>query len=164
MFTDNDKHVRHKWRKKITLTIGWAIALGVIGALAYFAITTPRIPTSEFESTTGLHYHAHLVIIVNGKEQTLPAGLGLTGPVESPIHVHESDNIIHMEFNGSVKKDNLRLEKFFALWGKEWTATSFMGMLLSDGHMLTMKVNGVSSTEYGHLQMRDKQEIEISYK
>ena len=93
----------------------------------------------------------------------VPANIGLAGAVHNPIHTHETDNIIHLEFEGKVKKSDTNLGKFFDLWGKEWTATSFMGLPIDATHTLTMKVDGAPSTEYGNLLMKDKQEIELIY-
>lgn len=142
--------------------IGWLIGLGVFGWVVYWAVTAPRIPATEYEATNGLHYHPHLVISANGEQMTIPANIGLIGG-HNPMHTHDADNVIHLEFTGRVKKDDLRLGKFFDLWGKEWTEGTFMGMPMG-GHMLTMKVNGATSTEYRQLLMQDKQEIELIYR
>ena len=112
-----------------------------------------------------LHYHAHLVVTVNGVEQTLPKGLGLTDrPVESPIHIHENDNIVHMEFEGPANQNDFRLGKVFELWGKDFSSTTLMGNKAGEGHTIVMKVNGVVSNEYELYSMHDKDEISIEYK
>jgi len=164
MAKHDNKDVHREKRKKMKLSIGWTITLVIAAVIVYFVVTAPRAPASEFESTTGLHYHSHLIIIIDGEEQTLPSGLGLSGPTESPLHIHEADNIVHMEFTTAVKKEEIRLQRLFDLWNKEWTATSFMGFPLDGNHTLTMKVNGTPSTEYGSLLMQDKQEITLEYK
>jgi len=160
----HDHAAHHARRKKIKMTVGWAVGLGVVGAIMYVLVTAPRVPASEYVSTTGLHYHPHLSITVNGEKVVIPNNVGL-GVTHNPIHTHdEGDGVIHLEFEGKVKKEDTQLGDFFTVWGKEWTATSFMGLPIDDNHTLTMKVNGTPSTEYGNLLMQDKQEITLDYK
>lgn len=146
------------------MATGWVLGLCFLGGVVYLVVTAPRIPASEFESMTGIHYHPRLVIKVNGKNVIIPNDVGL-GVNESPIHTHEEgDGTLHLEFGGKVKKEDIRLEKFFVVWGKEWTTQSFMGLPLDGGHMLTMTVNGVASIEHADYVMHDKDLIELDYR
>ena len=164
MSKENDNNARREWRRKIKTFIGWAIGIGIVGWIAYLVVTAERLPPSEFEATTGIHYHPRLVIKQNGENLIIPNNIGL-GVTHNPIHTHEDgDGTIHLEFEGKVRRDDIQLGKFFTVWGKEWTATSFMGMPLGDGHTLTMTVNGVSSVEYGSYVMHDKDLIELDYR
>ncbi len=166
---DSIRREAHRTRQKIKLAALWSVIVAAVLFVAYVAVTAPKVSAGEYVSTVGLHYHAHLVVTVNGIEQTLPKGLGLTDrPVESPLHIHEADNSVHMEFEGpanqKVKKDDIRLGKVFDLWGKDFSSTTLMGNKVGDGHTLVMKVNGVVSNEYEHYQMHDKDEITVDYK
>lgn len=159
----------HRSRQKIRVAAWWSVGIAVMLFVVYLAVTAPRVANGEFESMVGLHYHAHLVVTVNGVEQTLPKGLGLTDrPVESSLHVHEADNIVHMEFEGpanqKVKKDDIRLGRVFDLWGKDFSSTTLMGYKTDASHTIVMKVNGAISNEYEHYQMHDKDEITIEYR
>jgi hypothetical protein len=148
--------------KSIKKNLWLAILLGIVASVIYFVVTAPRIATTEFESTIGLHYHPHITITVNGENVPVPKNIGIS-TVHNPIHTHEDDNIIHLEFEGAVKKSDIVLGKFFDIWGQEWTATSFMGYPIDATHTLTMNVDGVENTEYRNLLMKDKQEIELIY-
>ncbi len=166
---DSIRREAHRTRQKIKLAALWSVCTLVVLFIIYLAVTAPKVADGEYVSTIGLHYHAHLVVTVNGVEQTLPKGLGMTDrPVESPIHIHEADNSVHMEFEGpanqKVKKDDIRLGRVFDLWGKDFSSTTLMGNKVGVGHTIVMKVNGVVSSEYEHYQMHDKDEITIDYK
>ncbi len=155
-------------KKKIKHRAWWALGVGIIGTIVWLAVTAPRVSALEYESTTGVHYHTHLMIKINGEEIPIPKNIGaVAGAGFNPIHTHETDNIIHMEFEDAthqrVKKDDIRLGKFFDVWGKDFSSMSLMGNKVESGHTLTMKVNGVVSTEYEHYLMRDKDQIELIY-
>ena len=166
---DSIRREAHRSRQKVKVAAWWTIGIGVVLFVIYLAVTAPKVADGEYVSTVGLHYHAHVVVTVNGVEQTLPKGLGMTDrPVESPLHIHEADNSVHMEFEGpanqKVKKDDIRLGRVFDLWGKDFSSTTLMGNKVVDGHTIVMKVNGVVSSEYEHYQMHDKDEITIEFK
>ena len=163
MSKDSEKDARRELRKKIKGFVGWAIGIGVVGGIIYLAVTAERLPESEVVSSVGVHYHPRLSIKVNGEPITIPNNVGI-GAVHNPIHTHEEgDGTLHLEFEGTVRKEDTRLQKFFIVWNKEWTATSFMGMPLGEGHTLTMKVDGAPSTEYGTHVMKDGELIELDY-
>lgn len=158
----NTTHKEHGARKKRKFPIGWIAVVLIITGIIYLAASAPKIPSGEYVAMDGLHAHAHLSIVINGAPVTLPPGLGLS-PVENPIHVHENDDIIHMEFAGKVKKDDLRLKNFFNVWGKDFSQYSILGNKAGNGHTIVMKVNGATSTEYENYVMHDKDSIEITY-
>jgi len=150
--------------KKYTESIVWSVVGAVAIVLIYFAVTAPRVGGADVVSDAGIHYHPILSITINDIPQTIENGVGL-GAVHKPIHTHdEGDGTLHLEFEGLVKKTDTKLGIFFDIWGKEWTATSFMGNPIDDTHTLVMKVDGVVSTEYRDLLMKDKQKIELIYK
>ncbi len=166
---DKGKHnnqTKHS-KKRIKHAAWWALGIGIIGTIVYLAVTAPKVDAGEYESMAGIHYHAHLTITVNGEDVPLPAQIGAIATGFNPLHTHADDNIIHMEFedatNQKVKKDDIRLGKFFDVWNKDWTASSFMGNPIDDSHTLVMKVNGLVSAEYRHYLMRDKDQIELTY-
>lgn len=159
----NDKGTERGTRKKVKRVIGWVVGLGIVGGLLLVVVTAPRVSTGELESKAGLHYHPRLSIFVNGEKVAIPNNIGI-GATHNPIHTHdEGDGTIHLEFDGVVKKDDIRLKKFFQVWDKEWTDTSFMGLPIGEGHTLTMTVNGTPLTEYGNYLMHDKDDIRLVY-
>ena len=105
-------------------------------------------------SRSGLHWHPELAIFVKGGEkQEIPANLGI-GTVHNPMHTHDSSGVIHLEFQGVVRKDNLKLGRFFEVWGKD-----FMEL----GVTVKMTVNGEEDTELQNYIMKDGDKIELRY-
>lgn len=125
----------------------------IIGLVGYNA-TRPPIPESEIISGKGLHWHPELVIFVKGVKQEMPANLGVGASFMAPVHTHEPDGVIHLEFNGLVQKKDIALNQFFKSWGKD---------MRSFGTNLKMTVNGKENTEYENYIMQDKDKIEIQY-
>lgn len=107
-------------------------------------------------SRNGLHWHSELTVYVKGVKQEIPLNLGI-GAVHMPMHTHSEDasqGIIHLEFQGLVKKSDVTLGKFFQTWGKD---------MRSLGTNVKMTVNGKDSTEYENYVLRDKDKIELRY-
>lgn len=92
-------------------------------------------------------------IYVKGVKQEIPAGIGLSG-IEIGMHTHGKDNIIHMEYSGLVRKEDLTIAKFFKNWGKDFN---------SFGSSVKMTVNGKENTELQNYIMQDKDKIELRY-
>ncbi len=133
----------------------------VFGAI-FWLMSLPKVADSEFVSKSGLHWHAELRIKINGSEIAIPAGIGL-GAVHNPIHIHDTDNIVHMEFEGAVRKEDLALKNFFKVWGKDFSRESILGNKTGDGGTVKMLVNGKDNTEFENYLMQDGDKIEIVY-
>ncbi len=137
----------------------WAVLIFValsIGGLVWFGATRPPVPESEVVSLNGLHWHPELAIYVKGEKQEIPANIGI-GAVHQPIHTHAEDSdkgILHLEFSGLVRKQDLRLGQFFINWGKE---------IRSFGTNMKMTVNGEGNTEYDNYVMRERDKIELHF-
>ena len=109
--------IEHRNEQKRTMKRVIKIALivviigGSIGVSVWYLATRPPIPEGEILSRSGLHWHPELAIFVKGEKQEIPANLGI-GAVHNPMHTHDSSGIIHLEFQGVVRKDNLKLGRF----------------------------------------------------
>lgn len=125
----------------------------VVGIIIYSTQQKTPAQESEIVSRTGLHWHPALAISVQGVHQEIPAGIGL-GVVHKPMHTHDADGIIHLEFPGLVKKSDLQLGQFFKNWGKD---------MRSFGASLKMIVNGKENTEYEQYVLQDNDRIELRY-
>ena len=106
-----------------------------------------------FISHNGIHWHPRLEIYVDGERQGIPSGIGLMG-MHSPMHTHEDDGTIHLEFEGVVKEEDVTLGKFFHLWGKDFNH-------FGDHFMMT--VNGDENTEYGNHVLQEEDVVKIFY-
>ncbi len=122
--------------------------IGGIGLTKYLQARDPNIA-----STGAFHWHPELTIYVKGKKQEIPRGIGLAG-VHKPMHTHDDLPIIHLEFGGAAKKEEVMLGAFFKTWGKEFN---------SFGSNVKMTVNGQENTEYENYHMQDKDKIELRY-
>ena len=79
------------------------------------------------------HIHVHVAVYVNGRQQRLPAGIGITKPMvvqhfaSGPfddvglsdclywLHTHVADGIVHVE---APMKQSFTLGQFFYIWGQ----------------------------------------------
>lgn len=123
----------------------------LIGLFAWSMILRSSNP--DILSTQGLHWHANLSIIAQGKPVKIPSGIGL-GVSEMAIHTHEADGTIHLEFSGVVHKEDTTLGQFFKVWGKD---------MQSFGSNMHMTINNVENTEYANYQIHDGDKIILSY-
>ena len=113
-------------------------------------------------SRNGIHWHPILKIYVKGEKQEIPINIGIGGQYTSlplgmaPIHTHDDANlgIVHLEFNGLVRKKDIILGQFFINWNKD---------INSFGTNIKMTVNGVENAELGNYVMQDGDKIELKY-
>ena len=136
---------------KIALVV--VIVGGSIVAFVWYLATRPPIPEGEILSRSGLHWHPELAIFVKGEKQEIPANLGI-GAVHNPMHTHDSSGIIHLEFQGVVRKDDMKLGRFFEVWGKDF---------MEFGSSVKMTVNGEEDTKLQNYIMKDGDKIELRY-
>ncbi len=148
--------IQTRQTKKIVCWVGWSIfGIAVIAGFVWLVASAPKTPEGETLSRNGFHWHPELTIYVKGEKQELPPNIGI-GAVHQPIHTHDDSNqgIVHMEFQGLVRKENATLGQFLKNWDKD---------ILSFGANTKMTVNGEESTEYENYVMRDKDKIELRF-
>ena len=113
-------------------------------------------------SRNGIHWHANLEIIVNGVKQEIPANIGI-GITHAPLHTHDSDGVVHMEFAGLVTEKDLQLGKFFKIWGKKFSSSCIFEFCNGSGGELKMIVNGNPNNEFENYVMQDGDNIKIIF-
>jgi|SRR5581483_4084673 len=123
------------------------------------------VPEDQIISKAGIHWHPKLIINIKGEKQSFPAGIGLNGPIHNPIHTHEdaTENIVHMEFERGLTKDQSKLANFFKAWGKEFSSNRILDQEATSAGMIKMFVNGAENQEFENYQMKDGDNIEIKY-
>lgn len=133
------------------------VSVAVLGLAILFNRDNKEPDTvgSDVVATNGIHWHPKIKIFVNNKEISLEDDIGRK-TTELFIHTHDEDykeGIIHLEFGRIVKKDDIKLGKFFEIWGKEfnWSETT------------KMTVNGVENKEFKNYVMKDKDNIEVKF-
>ena len=153
-FEEKQKFTQQRAMKRMTkIALIVVIIGGRIGVFIWYLATRPAIPEGEILSRSGLHSHPELANFVKGEKQEIPANLGI-GAVHNPMHTHDSSGVIHLEFQGVVRKDDLKLGRFFEVWEKD-----FMEL----GSTVKMTINGEDNAEYENYVMQDKDKIEILY-
>lgn len=138
-----------------------ALVLLIVGFSVWSSIrapgaTSPAEQSTGIVSASGLHWHSTLAIIVRGERIEIPPGVGL-GVAHQTMHTHDEDaarGVLHMEFPALVREGDLRLARFFSIWGKD---------MRSMGANMRMTVNGAASTEYENYKMKDGDVIELQY-
>lgn len=142
-------------RKRIISRVSWStFGIAVIAGIVWLIASAPKTPENDIVSRKGLHWHPEVAIYVKGVKQEASANLGVGGSFMAPVHTHEPDGVIHLEFQGLVKKSAITLGQFFKSWGKD---------INSFGTNLKMTVNGKENTEYENYIMQDKDKIELRY-
>ena len=133
--------------------IGSVVLLAIAGI---FILPSPKSIDSNDPNevaTNGLHWHPQLEIYVKGEKIEIPRNIGI-GAVHESVHTHDDLPIIHLEFPGIVRKEDITLGKFFEVWGKD---------MRSFGTNMKMTVNGKENTEFENYVMRDGDKIELRY-
>lgn len=114
-------------------------------------------------SRNGIHYHPQLEIYIHGEKQDIPANIGLVG-VHSPIHTHDADGIIHLEYEkGVVYGDDTKLGNFFRIWDKEFNSNQVFNYTNGPDGNVFMTVNDEPNEEFENYEMKDGDRIEIRY-
>lgn len=146
-----------------TRSITWiVIVIFVLIAFIIWIVSLPKIPEEEIISRNGIHYHSTLSLKIKGEDVSIPANIGISS-VHNPIHTHDPDGVIHMEFNGLVRKNDLKLSEFFRAWGEDFSHDSIMGNKTGTGGTVKMMVNATENVEFENYIMRDGDKIEIIY-
>lgn len=148
-----------KWLKAAVLIV---IASASLAGLIWYAASRPKTPDSDILARQGLHWHPELTIFLKGQQQEIPANVGI-GTVHNPIHTHDASGVIHLEFEGLVTIDDLRLGQFFQAWNKPLSSTCILDKCNDPDGQVTMTVNGQPSTEFDRYVMRDKDTIAIRF-
>lgn len=133
-----------------------------IGGIGWFISTIPSVPETDIIARQGLHWHSELSIVIEGEKQEVPADIGI-GATHNPIHTHDASGVIHMEFSGLVKKDNLKLGQFFKIWNKQFNSNCIFDYCNSQERKIKMSVNGQPNADFENYIMRDQDKIEIIY-
>lgn len=141
----------------------WILTITVaIFIVGWFLVSKFSSPKSEIITRNGLHWHAQLSVKIFGQAQEIPAGIGL-GIAESPIHTHDADNKIHMEFSGLATKNDLKIAQFFKIWGKAFNKDCIFDKCSGQEGRLKMLVNGKENSEFENYVMQDGDKIEIIF-
>lgn len=152
--------LRSKRTKKVL--VRGILAAAAIGVVVWYIASQTQTPEGDVLTKRGLHWHPELTITIEGVQQEIPTNIGI-GAVHNPIHTHDDSGQIHLEMQGLVTKDDIRLGRFFQVWGKPFSATCVLDVCNGPDGTLRMLVNGSASTEFDAYIMQDKDKIELIY-
>lgn len=145
-----------------SIAIGCVLVAAVIGGIVWMSSKSPAPAEDDIISRSGIHWHPELSIYIKGEKQVIPANIGL-GVVHNPVHTHDDTGIIHLEFSALVKKDDVRLGKFFDVWEKRFDSPCIFEFCTGPDGTMKMTVNGQENTEFGSYMMKDGDKIEIHF-
>jgi hypothetical protein len=143
-----------------------------IGVGVYVSSLPPAPPPPLTEMCVqhaglGVHNHAHLQILVEGSNYTIPANIGIVSATcYRPLHTHLTDGEIHIELPGPR---DVYLRDFFAIWTQTagspqvFSRTQILSYAADATHEITFSVNGVPNSAYQDLALLDGQRIVIDY-
>jgi hypothetical protein len=156
-----------------------AVVAVVIVAMVYFSdtqtttntIVTPTVPSTisapvqtiqgvECDPAEGnvFHIHAHLDLIVDSKQVTIPAGIGIK-PNECLywLHTHNTSGVIHIE---SPTRTTFTLGQFVQVWDNTPGISSTFEELTHGDKNLKVFVNGTKVNDsYDSIQLSAHDEI-----
>ncbi|HEY0472975.1 MAG TPA: hypothetical protein VGD34_14985 [Kribbella sp.] len=108
-----------------------------------------------------VHYHAHLDVTVDGRQVTVPAGIGIDQIRQaiSPLHTHDTTGIVHIESGQNVP---FTLGQFFTEWGQPLTTHQVGPTTIGNGEVLRVYSNGTLVTgDPAALKLQAHQEIAV---
>lgn len=110
---EKPKKKLNKWQLIIPVVLsgaGTGIALGI----NYFIAGPPPLEQCIPNENMPFHQHAYLNVTLDDQPFTVPANIGITSNCVKPLHTHDADGTIHVEF---VKPTHFTLGIFMKLWG-----------------------------------------------
>lgn len=150
--------------KKIAKISIWILIIIVIGGLIWFVSKNSGKNNIDENviSRQGLHWHYNLAIFIKGQKQEIPADIGI-GFTHQPNHTHDASGQIHLEFSGLVKKNDVKLGKFFEVWGKQFNSNCIFDKCRGDEGKVKLLVNGAENNEFENYVVKDGDDIEIRF-
>ena len=146
----------------VCVMIGIVLLVGAV-FLFHGRASCLTMPATEMDigghEKLGMHIHQHLHVIIDGVEQEIPAGIGLSFEAMRPVHSHDATGKIHVEAH--CDRD-FTLGDFFDIWGEQFTSSCVLDSCIESG-TLTMTVNGVPNAEFRNHILTDDDDIVITY-
>ena len=125
-------------------------------------LATIGLPALAQEGTA-LHIHQHLNIIIHGQAVAVPAEIGINqfAGFISPIHVHDTSGVIHVE-SPTIQK--FTLGQFFDIWGVRFTQDAIGGYSTDANLSMQVYVNGKKvDGAFRDIELTAHQEIAIVF-
>lgn len=157
-----EQKVKALQRKKLTKkSLIWAIVVGGLIGLGWL-IFQGRQPKPDLISRRGIHWHPEISITIKGQPREIPANIGI-GAVHADMHTHKKNDQIHVEMQRPVRKEDVRVGKFFSIWDKKFTSSCIFDYCNGPDGTVKMLVNGKENAGFENYLMQDKDKIEIIF-
>lgn len=131
------------------------LAIAVAIVIAYRSATGPTsggkisgisCDTGEHVSATSdHHYHAHLEILYQGTEVSVPAQIGIPSDAAQPcfywLHTHDTTGVIHIEAPAG-DDHGFTLGQFFDIWGQKLSGNQVAYFKTDANHQMKVWVDG----------------------
>lgn len=155
-----------KKKIKVFVAIGILAALAVVISSVMLTSGSPvsKIPNGSvpIDSMGMMHLHTHLTLMIDGKEATVPAQIGIDSTLwndhsldsygmtgMAPLHTHDISGTIHVE---SYKVRDYHLSQLLVIWG----------LNLNEYKQVTLTVNGQPFPDYQNYVFKDGDKITLS--
>lgn len=112
------------------------------------------------DMATKFHIHPNLTIMINGRQQEIPANIGIQPTCMNSLHTHDATGKIHVE---SPEKRDFTLADFFAVWNKSFNKNQILEYEADDYHRIRETVNGTEVEDFENTVLRDNDQIVIYY-
>jgi hypothetical protein len=116
--------------------------------------------TCTTDMATQFHIHPSLVVVVDGKTQQIPTGIGVQPTCMTSLHTHDATGLIHIE---APEKRDFTLGDFFAAWKQPFNQSEILGYKTDATHRIRVLVNGSEVNTFENTVFVDKDQITISY-
>jgi len=172
------QHRRSKHRAK-ELAVKFSYVAAAIVMVSYVAFSgalsslSPAQRDRHVPDQLVMHIHARLTIVMDGREVTVPANIGISPSLwvdrsldrygqggMSPLHTHDESGVIHIE---SIVVRNYTLGELFDVWGVSFNEFCIFDKCGGRGSV-RVHVNGVLNSEYRSHVFRDGEDIKIEFK
>jgi hypothetical protein len=108
-----------------------------------------------------LHTHSRLELYVHGLKVPVPAQIGISSDLTSPLHTHDASGVIHVE---SSKQQDFTLGEFFDIWGVRLTDSCLGAYCNGDEGSLRVFVSGKGfDGRIRNLRLQDETEIVVTF-
>ncbi len=169
------RSLRRRNRHPVALGL---IAIAVAASIVVYFVAAPAFAGPPFSCTTGetwIHVHPYVTIQIEGKNITVPAGVGIvqTGSCLQPVHTHDASGILHIELlQADAKAHNFTLGDFFNIWNYtaksvsgtaptlggvalpvEFSQNNILGFRANSTFHIVLLVDGKPSTQWGSLNL-----------
>lgn len=109
----------------------------------------------------GMHIHPVLRIVINGKDEIIPANIGIPSPsCMRPTHTHDTTGTIHIE---SKEVRDFQLKEFFAVWNKPFNREQILDYKVDEKYHIRIMINGIETDQFENIVMLDGDQIVIFY-